>query len=213
MIYKISNKHHNFNESCLSMKKEELNSISEDEMTKIDSMVSVQPMESSNLLEYKLCIPKAYAREESNKAPKNAEDVPHYELYIERQIGTSRNRRSTYVFWKLPKSGRLVAIEFFMDGGVDFKKDEHKYILRETDELDRRIVLGFCLKYEGTLLDECYSDDEPSTWLNYYARTYQASQMPKRLKHGNRGNNFTWFYKGSLRPYEECGIFKNVLFI
>lgn len=203
MIYRNNTRH---------MSRQSLDYIFEENLNQIGSMANTT--ESPVMLEYTLRIPKEYAREESNKIPKDPSTVPHYELYIERQVGSYKNRRSTYIFWKLPKTGRLVAVELLMDGGVDFKKDEHKYILRETDELDRRIILGFCLKYQSLLKDECYSDDEPSVDLWLYARHYKVSEMPKRIKKGSTGRDMTPIYrKLGLEPYEESGLFNQVQFV
>lgn len=195
----------------ISSNDEKLKNINEKDLKYYDSMVDVNIIEPSSLNEYKICIPKAYSREETKNMPMDAEKVPHYELYIERQIGTVRNRRSTYIFWKLPKTGRMVAIELFMDGGVDFKPDERKYILRETDELDRRIVLGFCLGHQEALRYACYSDKK-DIWLAGDARHYKASDMPKRIKRGKWDCDFTDFYI-DLEPYEEMGIFSECKFI
>lgn len=165
------------------------------------------------LNEYKLMIPKAYAREETSKRPSDVEKVPHYELYIERQIGSVKNRRGAFVYWKLPKSGTMVAIKLYPDGGADFQKEYHKIILRETDELDRRIVLGFCILYHSALYDECFSDKDPSHWIKSYASLYTASKMPKRLRKG-ASKDMSEFYK-DLAPYDEntYNIFNRVQFI
>ena len=168
------------------------------------------------LNEYALYIPRDYARGESNKRPTSQEEVkniPHYELHITRQVGTVRNRRDTYVYLRLPKSKRLVNIILYMDGGVGFDKSMHKYIIRELDELDRRIILGYCLKYQETLRDACYEDkEEPDFWLASYTTDYRASDMPKRIKTGSWGVDFTEYYH-DLKPYEEQGIFSNIRFI
>ena len=185
-----------------------------------DSIVATEmsAIESPKLLnEYALCIPRAYARGESNKlvSRNEADKIPHYTLYIERQIGRSYTRKPTYVYWELPKTKRLVAIVLHPDGGVEFKKDEHKFIIRETDELDRRIILGFCKKHQWSLKAECHRDaeDEPDWHLKSNAAFYRASDMPKRIKTGKGSGDLTWFYKNMLEPYEECGIFSNLQFI
>ena len=185
-----------------------------------DSIVATEKsaIESPKLLnEYALYIPRAYARGESNKLVSHDEvsKIPHSTLYIERQIGRSYTRKPTYVYWELPKTKRLVAIVLYPDGGVEFKKDEHKFIIRETDELDRRIILGFCKKYQSSLKDECHrdADVEPNWHLWAKAELYNASKMPKRIKTGKGSGDLTWFYKNMLEPYEECGIFSNLQFI
>lgn len=170
--------------------------------------------------EYAIRIPRSWARGEENSRPKEfdeVEKIPHYELRIERQVGTSRNRRDTYVYFKLPKSGRYVAIILHMDGGVSFKADEHKYLVRETDELDRRIVLGFCKKHQYTLKDACYSDKE-SYSVKIDALCYRASHMPKRIRQGSE-NIKRYLLSDTLEPYEEnnmtreLGMFSSVQFL
>ena len=205
-------------ESCtLSLNRDDLKSFSDDDLKRLDSMVSVNHMESS-INEYKICIPKAYAREEVKEFPemKELESVPCYELYIENQVGSSRTLRSTYIFWKLPKTGRLVAIELFSSGGVAFKRDEHKFIIRETDELDRRIVLGFCLKHSGSIISASHGGYTDQLTMQLSARRYKASDMPKRLKQGpmKRSPNVEYIIrKIGLEPYEEKTIFSNVALI
>lgn len=177
--------------------------------------ISVKEVERDVLTEYKICIPKSYSRGESDKyvPVKDCEDVPHYELYIERQIGSVRNRRDTYLYLRLPESGMLVTIILYMDGGVGFDPKFHKYILRELDELDRRVILGFCLQNEGSLRWACYSNEnEYKRSLELKASKYNISQMPKRLKTGSRDNDFTSMYN-DLEPYEESNIFSNMKLI
>ena len=173
------------------------------------------------LSEYAIRIPKAWARGEENDRPKSFEEVeniPHYELRIEKQIGSSRNRRDTYIYFKLPKSGKFIAIVLHMNGGVSFKPDEHKLLIRETDELDRRIILGFCKKYQYTLKDACYSDYE-SYSAKSDALCYRASKMPKRIKQGPE-NIKVYSWGQPLEPYEEnnnmtreLGMFSGVVFL
>lgn len=175
-------------------------------------------LENSNMSihEYCLRIPKAYSRGEVDRRDydyETVEKVPSYELYIEPQIGSVRNRRDTYVYLKLPESGRLVSIILYKDGGVNFDKQFHKYVLREMDELDRRIVLGFCKKNEAMLRQACYENNEQSRmWLQGEAMRYKSTMQPKRLKLGKTGSNLVY---GDLEPYEErtSSIFENVHFI
>lgn len=169
------------------------------------------------LNEYALRIPRAYARGESTKmvSRNDIPKIPCYILYLEPQIGRNYTRKPTYVYWELPKTKRLVAVILHPDGGVDFKKDEHKFIIRETDELDRRIILGFCRKYHYHLINACHDDSdsgEPRFELKLASELYKASSMPKRIKTG-KSTDLTWFYKDILQPYEECGIFSNVKFM
>jgi len=174
------------------------------------------------LNEYAIHIPKAWARGEADSRPTNPDDVvniPHYELRIEKQIGTSRNRRDTYVYYKLPKSGKYIAIVLHMNGGVSFKPDEHKLLIRETDELDRRIILGFCKKHQWTLKDACYEDKENFN-VKSDALCYKASDMPKRIKQGSE-NIKVYSWGQPLEPYEEeyyinsreLGMFSGVQFL
>lgn len=122
----------------------------------------------SELTGYSILIPKAYAREENNDRIRNVDDIKkmdHYELVVTRQIGSVQVRRNTYIYLKL--SSRYVPIVLFMDGGVDFDKMHRKYVLREMDEIDRRVVLGFCRKFQSALFAACHRDEEESDkyWL------------------------------------------------
>lgn len=179
-------------------------------------IISILPVKEEIIKEFKISIPRAYARGESSKRVTldEVEDIPHYEIYVERQVGTTRNRRDTYLYLKLPKSGMLVTIILYMDGGVGFDPKFHKYIIRELDALDRRVILGYCLYHEYALKDACY-EDEDNIWSKRLVKDsldYKASMMPKRLKNGSRGNDFTKAYT-TLEPYEEFGIFSKVAII
>ena len=189
--------------------------LSEKEISLMEN-ISILPIQEEVLKEFKISIPMAYARGESSKRVSldEVEDIPHYEIYVERQVGTSRNRRDTYLYLKLPKSGMLVTIILYMDGGVGFDPKFHKYIIRELDALDRRVILGFCLYNEYSLLTACYREED-HIWNKDLIRKgldYKVSMMPKRLKTGSRGNDFTRAYS-NLEPYEEFGIFSNVAII
>lgn len=204
-------------------KREERNENYYGNLALTDSAIENDSLMSLN--EFKLSIPKKYARGESTKRIKynEVDKVPHYELFVEPQVGSSLNRRGTDVYFKLPKSGRLVRIIIYPDWGVEFDPKFHKYIIRETDELDRRIIIGFCMKYQSTLRDACYPDnkeggeisDTRKMLIQMDAADYRASDMPKRLKTGRLGTDFTNFYKlhGWLEPYDECGMFSEVAFI
>ncbi len=181
---------------------------------------------NSTLVIGTLYIPRAYAREETKIRPKDPKEVDHYEIVLLRQLGSPANRRSTYVLAQLPKSKEYVAVELFRrEGGADFIKRDHSKILRGTyDELDRRIILGFCIKYAGSLLDNCYCNSNTiNPWLKLYAKSYRVSEQPKRLKRGDTGPHV--FYGSKTLSYDdereltelerlgECGIFSNVEFM
>lgn len=183
-----------------------------------NSFYNLRKSYDDSVEDFILRIPRDYARGNTTTRPtyKKICEVPHYELHITHQVGSSYTRKPTYVYWTLPKSKRLVAIVLHPDGGVEFKKDEHKFIIRETDELDRRIILGFCKKHQSSLTDACHDFErgEDYYWdLVARASIYKASDMPKRIKTGKGSSDLTWFYKNSLEPYEECGIFDEVHFI
>lgn len=166
-----------------------------------------------------LYIPRAHARMETTVKPK-IDHIPEddrYEFYIFRQTGSRIARRDTYVLCKLP-SGRKVAIVLYMDGGADWVKNDRKFALRETDEIDRRIILGFCIKHQDTLLDLSHSDfSKPSSskrWLEYEALDFVYKMVPKRPKRGSSGNDYTDFYRKSLDPWDEASsIFNEVKFL
>lgn len=157
-----------------------------------------------------LKIPRSHARMETEKVPfklKDIENDPCYEFYLFRQLGTYCSRRDTIVLYKLP-SGRLISIILYRDGGVDWNKDERKYVLRETDELDRRIILGFCRKYQDTMFEitrkeiEEYKFCTSRFWLQEEALFYTYKMSPKRFKKGSLGNDYTDFYEPMMEPYD-----------
>lgn len=155
---------------------------------------------------YSILIPRAYAREESDVKVRKVDEISkidHYKIYISRQIGSIQTRKDTYVYVKLPESGNYIPIILHVDGGVSFHPVNRKYALREFDDLDRRIILGYCRKFHSTLTKECHDDSKKSKfYLQTEASYYRASHQPKRFKLGSEGNNFSRFYK-SLEPYEE----------
>ena len=162
---------------------------------------------------WKIMIPRDHARMESDEYvhPNDVEKVEHYTIYITKQIGTARNRRDCFVYCQFPGSDRLFKVILHMDGGVSYEKMEHKYMLRVTDELDRRIVLGFCKMYHGNLTHYCYEDyPRYNYWILSNAADYTCKDMPKRIKTGSAGNNFPY---RDLKPYEEHTIFTNITFI
>lgn len=170
--------------------------------------------EDSEYFSYEVPIPRLHARMEDNTRvlPNQVKDLEHYSLYITKQIGTVRNRRDCFIYCKFPNNDRLFKIILHMDGGVSYEKSEHKYMLRVTDELDRRIILGFCKKYQGQLKSACYSDErEPNIYMLKNAADYTYKMMPVRIKSGSAGNNFKYPH---LEPYEESyNIFAKVAFI
>ena len=175
----------------------------EDELRKLNNNI-----EDSEYFSYEIPIPRAHARMEDSSRV-----LPeHYSIYITKQIGTVRNRRDCFLYCKFPSNDRLFKIILHMDGGVSYEKSEHKYMLRVTDELDRRVVLGFCKKYQGQLKNACYSDErEPNAFILNNAAEYTHEMMPVRIKSGSAGNNFRYPH---LEPYEESyNIFANVALI
>lgn len=152
---------------------------------------------------YELCIPRDHARMESCKRVciEDARCINHYSIYIAEQIGSVRNRRDCLLLCKFPTSDQLFGVYLFMEGGVNYVKYEHKYMLRVTDELDRRIILGFCLKYQDQLKRACYNHTrDQDGYLLLAAADYTYKMMPVRIKH-QRGS-FDPQYK-TLEPYEE----------
>ena len=151
-----------------------------------------------------ILIPKDHARCEGN-GPKNLEELSKYKgefytLYIFDQPGSFLNSRGTIVMWKLPSPSKLlVGIQIYRDGGADFMKSAHKDILRNTDELDRRIVRGFCQKYHMAISSAAHDKEVFERYtgaLQSYALDYTYNDMPKRLKNGPGT-----FYSGRLRNW------------
>ena len=181
----------------------------EDELEKLNNNI-----DDDEYFSYEISIPRAHARmeDESRVPPDQAKAVEHYSIYITKQIGTVRNRRDCFLYCKFPSNDRLFKIILHMDGGVSYEKSEHKYMLRVTDELDRRIVLGFCKKYQGQLKTACYSNErQPNIYILKNAADYTHKMMPVRIKSGSIGNNFKYPH---LEPYEESySIFSKVAFI
>lgn len=219
MIYTTKHNRYNINNfeksNYLELHPDDSFNFSAEEETIIESLAQSL---SQPLNEYALLIPKKWARGESNEALGRQEDIariPHYELHIERQIGSWKTRKDTYVYLRLPKSRMLVNIVLHVDGGVSFDPKFHKYVLRETDALDRRIIMGFCNKYHQFLVQACHSDKGRDPYLDRSASYYKASDSPKRLKYGSNGRDLSDFYRlnGGLEPYEESSIFKDVVFI
>lgn len=167
-----------------------------------------------------LYIPKAHARMETIVKPK-IDCIPEddrYEFYVFRQTGSSTVRRDTYVLYRLP-SDRKVAIRIYMDGGVDWVKEDRKFALRETDEIDRRIILGFCYKYQNYLFDLSHTDfDKLSSGkrkLEYNALDFVYTMVPKRIKKGSLCNDFTDEYRSihAIDLWDESSLFNDVKFL
>lgn len=174
-------------------------------------------IDDSEYFNWAVRIPRDYARMESDEKVKTneVELVDHYKIYITKQIGTPKNRRDCFLYCQFPNSARLYKVILHMDGGISYEKSEHRYMIRETDELDRRIVLGFCKLYQGNLLTLCYSDNpNPDKWMLNNGASYRCNMVAKRIKQGSENNNYP--YK-NLKPYEETcninNIFSNLAFI
>ena len=168
-------------------------------------LINESVLSESELEGYKIFIPRAYAREETQvktRKPEEIEKIDHYELYISKQIGSVQTRRDTFVYVKLPKSENYIPIILHVDGGVSFQPITRRLAFREFDELDRRIILGYCRKFQSTLVWESHNGYGRSKfYLQQEAAYYRASHQPKRFKLGSEGNDFSRFYK-DLKPYE-----------
>lgn len=137
------------------------------------------------------------------------------------------SRRVANVFFKLPKSGRTVSVVIYPDGtGVEFERSLRRFVLRELDELDRRIILGFCRKWASNLHFACYHDDYDSTRikesLQQCGLEYKASMQPKRIRAGgitggrdNIGSFYRRFEDFELidEAYTDTSIFAGVVLI
>lgn len=227
MIYRVNKVNHttnlnecsNDNEEYLSLSLSEYNDI-EDKLDNIlcdnEKNIAISRMEEMNET-FSLYIPKAHARGEKNSKEtcsgyEDVVNIPHYEIIVDKQIGTWRNRRDTNLYFKLPKSGKLIRIILHMNQGVSFDKQFHTMLIRETDALDRLIVLGFCMKYQSSLKDACYAEHDSKslrTSLKLYALYYNKDMMPKRLKQGDQGVDSSRFWT-DMKPYEENAIKDNI---
>lgn len=150
-----------------------------------------------------LKIPATNARLESNEKFRTMDDldgVDCYTIYIPEfkyapytyhgdVKADKHNPNGHLIFFKFPKSQNVRSIILYSDGGVDFVQHEHKFILRESDELDRRIVAGFCKLYNMQIVEYCetgrVSNGLYGPWLEHEALTYNARKQPKRLKLGH----------------------------
>ena len=188
----------------------------------IQSVINEETILESEFDGYSIYIPRAYARGESNewiRRPEEIHNLDHYELRITRQIGSVQTRRDSFVYIKLPKSNTSAAITLHNDGGISFHPSTKRLVYREYDQLDRRIILGFCRKFQSILFSACHDESfKNRNWLEYQASRYRATDQPKRFKLGSEGNDFSRFYK-NLQPYELvstnelANIFENIQFI
>lgn len=188
----------------------------------IQSVINEETILESEFDGYSIYIPKAYARGESNEWVRKSDEIQtldHYELRITRQIGSVQTRKDSFVYAKLPKTKGYAAIVLHADGGISFHPSTRRLALREFDQLDRRILLGFCRKFQSVLFSACHDESfKNRDWLEYQASRYRATDQPKRFKLGSEGNDFSRFYK-NLQPYELvktnelANIFKNIQFI
>lgn len=164
---------------------------------------------------YEVAIPRAYARMETKQLSmgEKAFEVEHFSIYIVQQLGTVRIKRDAIVLVKFPYSDRLFKVTLYYNGGIEYSKEEHKYFLRESkDELDRRIINGFCAKYDKHLFEACHQDPYygPDYYLLRKAAMYNHKMMPLRIKHGERGIR----YYPVPDPLDEgTNIFANLAFI
>lgn len=196
-----------------------------DDFPKINTIL----YDNENIKTRTIRIPREYAR---NNTPypctyetleKN--NVECYELILFSQVGDPFiTKKPTYILLKLPESEKnnskkYAKIIMNHDGRVEFEPSERRYVLRVYDELDRRIILGFCTKYRDDLeiishsnIDE---DIELPTSIDIHAKYYTADKMPKRLK-TNRMGNRDITYIGIPTPsnlYKESSIFSRVKFL
>ena len=171
-------------------------------------------LEDRDVRQWKICIPRDYARMESNKKiyhVEEVENIPHYEIYLVEQQSDSKFLENNLVYFKLPNSDRFYTLLIHDDYNVSFVKHEHKFILRDSDELDRRIILGFCKMYAARIGFICQnmhglSAKDELPWLKEEAIKYRASMQPKRIKAG-------CYSRPNMRIHGENSIFTNVAII
>ena len=142
-------------------------------------------LDKDNIKITPVLIPMAYAREETDEAPDIADipNIPHYELYIVRQVETIEDYKPAIVLWKLPKTGIFVTIKAMVTPGrIGIEKREHTAIIRGSDELDRRIVYGFCHNNWSDIRIESFETKGFWTNIDSDGYRYRASDAPKRIK-------------------------------
>ena len=151
-------------------------------------------------------IPRQYARENIHFNPDEVDinSIDCYNFYLFKQGNGVKdiNTHNIYVLLKLP-SGKFVNIIIYKNGGAEFDPSQRKYVLREYDALDRRIILGFCIEYQTDFLvisNRNFNTISPVNIdeLRSNARHFQERKINKRLKVGEYDNN---------------GIFKNIMFV
>lgn len=182
----------------------------------------LRPMLRSNKTKFKynnemldvfpIYIPRDYARGETDEKPDTNEvpNIPHYTLYIMNQPSI---KKDNIIIYELP-SGLKVSIILYRFGGVDFDKDSRKNVLRETDELDRRIILGFCKYYNsniGFAADDINNNKIFRKSITDYAASYRHTMMPKRIKRGPERDQDK--YDAIFAKFESFNLFESVVMI
>lgn len=120
---------------------------------------------------------------------------PDYYMHYKRRFhATTKN--GIYLPVRFPNCKTLFTIMLRRAPSIDwcyppraqFLSTDHVQLLRNTDELDRRIVLGFCIKYSDTILEACDEEEHDMLHsarvidsLEWWAYKYTHKQMPKRL--------------------------------
>lgn len=138
-----------------------------------------------------LRIPRQHARTNTpyEKGFEGLDDVECYRLHIFSQVGDPYNtRRDTYIILELP-SGLMVPIILYWNGGVDFDPEGRKYINREYDELDRRIIRGFCIRYRNSLIYASSYEDTSALFnilIKKKAKEFNIREIPFSLTRKNR---------------------------
>lgn len=169
-----------------------------------------------------LRIPREYARNNEHFTLAHQYDyesldmVECYNLYLYHQVGDHLlTKKDTYVLLKLP-SGKIVSIILYYDGGVDFEPSQRKYVLREYDALDRRIILGFCNSCSHSIKEVSHNpmtDPIVKGHLGHTAMLFKEKDLNKRIKTGREGVYPRVLNGRDLMPYEEMGIFESVKFL
>ena len=155
-----------------------------------------------------LMIPKDTARMESKNFRQIADfkrevresNLPHYSIYLVAQsykflLNKDKNSPYTYdkdakviVLYRFPNSNNIHSAYVYHDGRIEMPKREHAAVLRESDELDRRIVFGFLREYYpdiigiSTDLDAYNGGENVDDIIDAYAGFYTADEQPKRFK-------------------------------
>ena len=166
-----------------------------------------------------LRIPRQYARNNIafNKRIEGLDDVECYKLYLFSQVGDYMiTKRDTYIILELP-SGLKVPIILYWNGGADFEPSTRKFVLREYDALDRRIIKGFCQQNDAELRELSHSElKDPiiTGFLGAEAIHFSESKVNKRLKSGRTNRYPKYLFPREPYPYEEStNIFSNIVLI